>query len=46
MDREEAAKIIQRSWRQHIVRDLFLNNTVDFDIDDIALYSLVRAVFN
>ena len=46
IDREEAAKIIQRSWRQHIVRDLFLNNTVDFDIDDNALYSLVSTVFN
>ena len=37
-DREEAAKIIQRSWRQHIVRELFLNSTVtvDCDIDDIG----------
>ena len=45
-DREEAAKIIQRSWRQHIVSALSLNSTVDCDIHDIGLCSLVRAVFN
>ena len=26
-DREEAAKIIQRSWRQHIVREYFINSS-------------------
>lgn len=36
IDREEAAKIIQRSWRQHIVREWFLNNSVDCDIVDIG----------
>jgi len=36
IDREEAAKIIQRSWRQHIVREWFLNNTVDCDMVDIG----------
>lgn len=37
IDREEAAKIIQRSWRQHIVRTWFLNNTIDCDNDDVGL---------
>ena len=39
-DREEAAKIIQRSWRQHIVRKWFLNKTLDYDIDDKGKFQL------